>query len=119
MNIVLKELLRSDFTKNYLEIDYDEKLKRYNVVYLYNYAHGTISLVDGIKEVHRWESEEEAESASYLSRRYTSVFLDGMVNDSGTEDDIIREVLKYIDKQTISSEEQEIILRALDFIRKY
>ena len=68
-----KEELRRDFTKNYLKIIYNKKTEIYNKIYLYNYEHGIIEITNGVKTVHRWENEEEAQSHSYLNRRYTEI----------------------------------------------
>lgn len=117
MKIEYKESLRSNFTKNYIEIEYDETRKQYVSIYLYNYAHGTISVTGGRKEVHRWESEDEAESVSYISRRYTTVILNGAPDDPETEGHIIQSISDYIDAAPIPPKDREIISGAFDYIK--
>ncbi|QQO10367.1 hypothetical protein [Breznakiella homolactica] len=113
-----KEELRTDFTKNYLKIIYNKKTELFKEIYFYNYEYGIIEVKNGVKTVHRWENEEEAQSHSYLNRRYTVTFLDGKINDIGLEKQIINEILKYLETIFIKKEEKIILNKMLKYIRK-
>ena len=45
-NIEFKELLRQDYTRNYLEIKYNENINKFIKVYLYNSEFGTIEIIN-------------------------------------------------------------------------
>lgn len=117
MKLTYKELLRIDFTKNYLEIEFDEATEQFISIYAYNSSCGTIRVCGGAKEVHRWENEDEAKASSYLNRRYTAVFLDGPAEDPGTEDCIIRHISEYIDAEQIPAPEKTIIEKAFRYLK--
>ena len=115
--IEYKEELKEDFTKNYIEIEYESDKDKFLNIYFYNYEYGTINIKDGIKVVHRWENDDEAKSHSYLSRRYTVVFLNGIVDDFEIESKIIDAVLEFIKSKSMENGEMEIINRAVEYTK--
>lgn len=118
MKLEYKEELRKDFTKNYLKIIYNPMTGIFSEIYLYNYEHGIIKAANGIKTVHRWENEEEAQSHSYLNRRYTVAFLNNEAADITLEKEIINELLKYLKTISIREEEEKIIHKTVKYIEE-
>jgi hypothetical protein len=117
-NIVLKynEELRTDFTKNFCKVIFSEATKKCNKVYINTYEMGTLELKNGLIEMHRWENEDEAQAASYLSKRYTQRLLNGILDDPGARKvmlEIIRESMA--DKQ-IEKEDLDYFNAALDVV---
>ncbi|MCL2800469.1 MAG: hypothetical protein FWD28_01745 [Treponema sp.] len=117
LHLEYKELLTPDYTRNYLEIKYNESNKEYIKIYIYNSEYGTIEIVNGKKEMHKWETEDEAKTGSYLNRNYPIIGLNGVSDDSRLEDLIINENLKYINKIKPSKKELEIINNAVKYIK--
>ena len=115
-NIEYKELLTQDYTRNYLEIKYNENINKFIKVYLYNSEFGTIEIINNKKEVHKWETEDEAKNGSYLKRNYTIIGLNGITDNKILENKIIDENLKYIKKINIKEKELEIINKAIQYI---
>jgi len=115
-NIYNKELLTQDYTRNYLEIKYNENINKFIKVYLYNSEFGTIEIINNKKEVHKWETEDEAKNGSYLKRNYTIIGLNGITDNKILENKIIDENLKYIKKINIKEKELEIINKAIQYI---
>ncbi|MDR2471188.1 MAG: hypothetical protein LBD09_03645 [Treponema sp.] len=113
-----KENLKSDYAKNYFEIFYDELRNIFKKVYLYNYQYGTIEIENGKKKIHKWETEDEAQTDSYLNRNYPIICLDGMTNDPVLENNIIAENMKYIHTLELSDHELLIIDKAVKYINE-
>ena len=57
--------------------------------------HGTVEWRNGtgLAECHRWESEDQAKSKSYLSRRYTTILSNGAADTEFARDVIIPDIL--------------------------
>ena len=51
----------------------------------------------GIRDCHKWEDEDAAKDASYLSRRYTAIISNGNVTEDYAINKIISDVLNHID----------------------
>jgi|TergutMp193P3_1026864.scaffolds.fasta_scaffold05052_5 hypothetical protein len=116
--IEYKEYLKDDYAKNCMEIIYDEINNIFKKIYLYNCDYGTIEAKNSKKEIHIWESEDNAQSGSYLNKHYPVICLNGKVNDPEVEENIIRENLSYIDKLNIEKEKIEIINNAMNYLRR-
>ena len=58
-------------------------------------VHGTVEWANGsgLKNPHRWESEDRAKSRSYLTRRYTAILSDGSTSSDFARDFIIPDIL--------------------------
>jgi len=113
-----KEALTQDYTRNYLEIEYDELNGNYIKIYFYNSEYGTIEIINNKKEMHKWETEDEAKSGSYLKRNYPIIGLNGVSFDNQLENKIIEENLKYINKININKEELDIINNAVKYLKE-
>lgn len=90
--IVFEAMLREGFIKSSLSLIYNEETGAVNEVVLNHYKYGIIAIKDGYKDVHRWESEDEAQKHSYLSKHYPTTLLNGPVNDSAFEEALIKAV---------------------------
>ncbi|MDR1390097.1 MAG: hypothetical protein LBJ31_09005 [Treponema sp.] len=117
VKLVYQKKYRRDFTAIYTEIIYDDKNKTFELIYFYDSESGTLELKNGIKKIHRWEDEDEAQSGSYLNRRFTTVLLDGAANDSATEDRIINANLSYIKTLHVGERETALIGSAVKKIK--
>ena len=51
-------------------------------------TYGTVEWVNGsgLKNCHKWESEDEAKAQSYLTRRYTAILSDGAAENDYAQD---------------------------------
>jgi hypothetical protein len=89
---VFEVMLREGFVKTSISISYNEETGTVHEAVLNHYKYGIIVIKDGYKDVHRWESEDEAQRGSYLSRRYTTILLNGVVDDKEFEESLFKAV---------------------------
>jgi hypothetical protein len=108
--------LRRDFVKNYLKVIFDAGGK-VTKVYINTYDYGTLEYKNGVLEMHRWENEDEAQSVSYLSRRYTLRIQDGAVNGDDAKQAMIGIVRSSIEADTIMEQDRKRFDQALDFLQ--
>jgi hypothetical protein len=117
--VVLKycEELRADFTKNFIKVIFDntEKCEK---IYINTYELGTLEYKNGSIEMHRWENEDEAQSAGYLSRRYTQRLLDGVINGADIKTGMIMLIKSSISQSTIEPDDFDLFEKALDILEK-
>lgn len=107
--------LRRNFTRASVIIEYLPTTLAIMSVFISHYRFGTIEINNGKKEVHRWEDEEEARNTSSLSRHFTQLISDGIINDDRFEHDFLNAIREDI----ASSEEcpnREQLLQMIDFI---
>jgi hypothetical protein len=116
-NLVSKycQELRRDFVKTYLKVIFDAGGKVAKI-YINTYDYGTLEYKNGVLEMHRWENEDEAQSVSYLSRRYTLRIQDGIVNGDGAKQAIISIVRSSIEADTIAEPDRRRFDDALRFL---
>ena len=112
--VVLKycEELRADFTRNYCKVIFSEQ-GNCEKVYINCYEEGTLEYKNGSIEMHRWENEDEAQSVSYLSRRYTQRLLDGVINEPDTKTKMIETIRSSMNSSTIENEDRVLFEKAL------
>ena len=112
--IVLKycEELRADFTKNYCKALFTEQ-GNFEKIYINCYEAGTLEYRNGKTEMHRWENEDEAQSASYLSKRYTQRLLNGVINEPSTKAQMIKIIRSSMNSSSIEKEDRELFDKAL------
>ena len=115
--IILKycEELRADFTKNYFKVILDET-EHCEKIYINTYEEGTLEYKNGIMEIHRWENEDEAQSASYLSRRYTQRLLDGVITEPDIKERMIGIIKSSMALSEIEEEDRRFFDNALLFL---
>jgi hypothetical protein len=112
-----RKKFREDFTGNYIEILYDKEQNQFERIYFYDSEHGTLEYQNGIKKIHRWENEDEAQSGSYLNRRYTSVLLDGIADDPNVENEIIKSSYNFIKTINLGEDETKILTNVFDMMK--
>lgn len=73
--------------------------------------HGTVEWVNGagLKNCHRWESEEQAQSPTYLTKRYTSILSDGAVGIDYARETIIPDILDNLHDGDIAELVSDVI----------
>jgi hypothetical protein len=66
--------------------------------------YGTVEWINGsgLKNCHKWESEDEAKSQSYLTRRYTAILSDGAAGNDYAQDLIIPDILDNLNDDNIA-----------------
>jgi hypothetical protein len=116
-HIEFKEELRENFTQNYLEIKYSAKENKFIEIYFYNSDYGKIKFANGKKEVHTWETEDQAINNSALGKHFTQVCLNGVNTNPETETKIIKENIKYLKTQKIDNASVKIIKEAITLVK--
>ena len=116
--VVLKycEELRADFTKNYFKVIYNESGKC-EKAYINTYELGTMEYKNEKIEMHRWENEDEAQSTSYLSRRYTQRILDGVIEETDTKSRMMEIIKSSMDKSVIEPDDLRYFDTALEILK--
>jgi hypothetical protein len=117
IHLEYKQNLRTDYTGNYMEIVFDRKNNIFEKKYIYNFKHGIIEFSGNKKQIHKWETEDEAQYGSYLNRHYPLICLDGIADDRELEENIIRENMNYIRTLNLEKSKIEIINTAIDFLK--
>ena len=118
IHLEYKSSLKKDYAENYIEIIYDSIKKKYIKIYLYSWKYGTIDLNNGKKEIHKWETEDDSKTGSYLNRNYPIICLNGETKDENIEDGIIEENIKYINTLIIDNDKKIIINNAIKYLKK-
>jgi hypothetical protein len=118
IHLEYKENLAADYAKNYFEIIYDTHTGVIEYIYLYSYKYGTLKYNNGKKEIHKWETEDEAQGGSYLNKNYPIICLDGVTDDRILENNIIEENINYIKTLKLPENETEIINWGIEILRK-
>jgi len=117
LHLEYKEELTPDYARNYLELFYDETKETFEKIYLYNSEYGTIEVVNSKKKMNKWETEDQAQSGSYLNKNYPIICLNGVTDDAQLENNIIEENLKYIKTLNINEKHGKIIENAIQYLR--
>ncbi len=96
--IAFASFLRKDYVAKSLVIYIDGN----NIItgmFFSSDVHGTVEWINGsgLKNCHRWESEDQARSRSYLTRRYTAILSDGSASADFARDFIIPDILDNMD----------------------
>ncbi|GHV86628.1 hypothetical protein AGMMS50230_22360 [Spirochaetia bacterium] len=117
IHLEYSEKLNSAYTKSYIEIIFDEDNKVFEKIYLYSSRYGIIEIINGQKEIHKWETEDEAQSGSYLKKHYPVILLNGNTEDIEIENNIIKENIHYIDTLNLGNDEIRIINMAIEYLR--
>lgn len=94
IKIYFTSYLREDFIEKSVVISLDKNYSITNI-YLSSYDFGSLEWINGIglTECRKWETDEQAESSGYLTRRYTSRISNGYAPDGHGERVLIPDVL--------------------------
>ena len=76
---------------------------------LHSNSYGVITYENNKYEVHIWEDEDHVREISELSKRYTTILLNGLTTDNQTKNKIIQDITILLSKKNISPEIQVII----------
>ncbi len=92
--IAFASFLRKDYVAKSLVV-YIDRNNVISGIFFSSDIHGTVEWINGsgLKNCHQWESEDQAKSRSYLSRRYTAILSDGSVTMDYARDFIIADIL--------------------------
>lgn len=95
---VFASYLRTDYVDKSLVINTDPKQNVMEMIFSSN-DYGIAEWVKGkgIRDCHKWEDEDAAKDASYLSRRYTVIISNGNVTEDYAINKIISDVLNHIE----------------------
>jgi hypothetical protein len=118
IHLEYKENIKPDYCKNYFEIYYEDIKNIFKSIYLYNSQYGTIKIENGKKEIHKWETEDEAQAGSYLKRNYPAICLDGITSNPIIENNIIIENMNYIKTLGLTEKELLIIEKAIKYLNE-
>ena len=113
---VFEVMLRDGFVKSSVSVTYDRETGAVTEVVLNHYKYGIIVIREGYKDVHRWESEDEAQKGSYLTRRYTTILLNGVVDDSAFEESLFTAVFDEL--VSSGSDDRHLFIDILEQIGK-
>jgi hypothetical protein len=112
------EYLREDFILCSIKIKYKKRLFDIIEAYINHYEYGIIEIKDGKKEIHVWETEDQSQSSSYLSRRYTVTLLNGVNTNKDFENKFIETVIKFIIHSSMDSKIKNILNKLIKRIKK-
>ncbi len=101
--IAFASFLKKDYVAKSLVI-YTDSSNVITGIFFSSDVHGTVEWINGsgLKNCHQWESEDQARSQSYLTRRYTAILSDGSVSTDFARDFIIPDILDNLDNADIA-----------------
>ncbi len=101
--IAFASFLRKDYVAKSLVIYLDEA-NLITGIFFSSDTHGTVEWINGtgLKNSHRWESEDQAKSQSYLTRRYTAILSDGSAGSDFARDFIIPDILDNMENADVA-----------------
>ncbi|MBN2158413.1 MAG: hypothetical protein JW807_03385 [Spirochaetes bacterium] len=121
--IAFASFLKKDYVENSMVV-YLEKNDIIGKIFFSSHVHGTVEWINGagLKNCHRWESEDQAKSPTYLTARYTSILSDGAVDANYARETIIPDVLDNLYDADIAELVSDIVqvkeyLIPVDFTR--
>ncbi len=109
--------LKDDYVNTALIINYNELTNQIDSATLHSNTYGVITLENNIIEVHIWENEDQVHALSDLSKRYTTILLNGLSNDNKVKNNIIEEIQILLNTQIVNYEQQKIINNLFEIIR--
>ena len=102
--------LRENYVAKSLVI-YLDRNNTISKIFFSSDSHGTVEWINGsgLKNCHKWESEDEAKSQSYLTRRYTAILSDGAAGNDYAQDFIIPDILDNLYDDNIAEWIRDIL----------
>ncbi len=102
--------LKTDYVAKGLVISLDDHdaIKK---LYFVSNDFGSVEWLNGIglNDCHKWENDEQARSASALSKRYTAILANGEETLGYAEKNIIADVLENIDDQKLANLIKDVV----------
>jgi len=95
--------LRTDFIEKSVVISLRKNFTISNI-YITSYDFGSVEWINGIglDQCRQWETDEQAESSGYLTRRYTSRISDGLAPDGLAEKHLIPDIIDNLENREIA-----------------
>ncbi len=95
--ISFASFLKKDYVDKAMVIYLDAKGVISKIFFSSN-DHGSVEWINGqgLRNSRAWESEEDAQSKSYLTRRYTAILSDGAAGNDFARDRIIPDILENL-----------------------
>ena len=95
--------LRKDFIEKSVVVTLGEDFK-ISGIYISSYNFGSVEWKSGVglTECRKWETEEQAESPGYLTRRYTAKISNGYAPQGHAEKILIPDVLNSMENREIA-----------------
>lgn len=108
--IAFASFLKKDYVANSLVV-YTGKNDLIEKIFFSSNAHGTVEWINGagLKNCHRWESEEQAHSPTYLTKRYTTILSDGAAGLDHARETIIPDILDNLHDVDIAEQISDVI----------
>jgi len=110
--IYFTSYLRSDFVERSLVMTLN---KNFTVshIYLNSYEHGSAEWYngEGLAESRFWESDDQAESSTYLTRRYTVRMANGPAKNEFAEKKIVPDVLDNMADRSFAKHVKRIVAK--------
>jgi hypothetical protein len=102
--------LRENYVAKSLVI-YLDRNNIINKMFFSSDTYGTVEWINGsgLKNCHKWESEDEAKSQSYLTRRYTAILSDGAADNVYAQNRIIPDILDNLHDENIAEWIRDIL----------
>jgi hypothetical protein len=102
--------LRENYVAKSLVI-YLDRSNVINKMFFSSDTYGTVEWINGsgLKNCHKWESEDEAKSQSYLTRRYTAILSDGAADNAYAQNRIIPDILDNMNDENIAEWVRDIL----------
>ena len=95
---VFASYIKTDYVDKSLVINTDADCNVLEMIFSSNdYGIAEWAKGKGIRDCHKWEDEDAAKDASYLSRRYTAIISNGNVTEDYAINKIISDVLNHIE----------------------
>jgi len=84
-------------------------------IYISSYNFGSLEWINGkgLSECRKWETDEQAESPGYLTRRYTARISNGLMSGDDAENLLIPDVINSMENSEITA-----ILKSLMKVKK-
>lgn len=104
--------LRADFVERALVVTL-HKNRKIKALFFSAYRYGTVEWIngEGLVEPRLWESDEQAVSPSYLTRRYTVRMADGPATEASAVENIIPDVLDNMENTGLADTIRKIVRR--------
>lgn len=101
--IALASFLKKDYVAKSVVI-YIDRNNNITGIFFSSDTHGTVEWINGsgLKNSHRWESDDQAKSRSYLTRRYTAILSNGSAGADFARDFIIPDILDNLESAEVA-----------------
>jgi hypothetical protein len=103
------DYLKADYVNTALIINYNDQKDLIISATLHSNSFGVITYENELVEVHIWEEEDQIRDISDLTKRYTTILLNGVSNDNKIRQNILNDVNKLVENSNITTKDKSII----------